>query len=84
MALALSLSNLFVYCFLGKFANECFDDMSDLLYDSNWYRLPDAYQKYLIIIIANMQRPLYYTGFGVAILHLETFTNVINIHEIFI
>lgn len=76
MAIFLSLSNIFVYCFLGKFAFECFDKMPGSLYDSNWYKLPNRYWKYLVIIIGNMQTPLYYCGFGVAILDLETFTKV--------
>lgn len=76
MGIFLTLSNLFVYCFLEKLAFESFDKMPDCLYDSNWQILSNTHKKYLILIIGNMQRPLYYTGFGVATLNLETFTQV--------
>lgn len=55
----------FLYCYFGKSAT-----------DSYWQKLPIELQKYLILMIANMQRPLYYHGFGIAVLDLETFIKV--------
>lgn len=69
-------SNLFVYCFFGKMATESFMNIADSFYESNWQSLPNETQKYFIVIIANAQKPIYYYGFGIAILNLESFCSV--------
>lgn len=67
-------SNIFVYCFFGMLATCNFVQMSDCLYyNSNWYNFSIKLQKYLVIMIANMQEPIYYHGFEVAKLDLRTF-----------
>lgn len=71
--------NLFFYCYFAKLATESFLKMGDSLYESNWTELPFELQKYLIVMIGNMQLPMYYHGFGVAVLNLETFTSVSKI-----
>lgn len=76
MAAFVSCLNLFVYCFYGKIATESFANMSDNLYDSNWQKLPIELQKHLVVMMANAQRPIFYHGFGIAVLNLETFTDV--------
>lgn len=50
--------------------------MTANLYDSNWPELTFELQKYFILMIENSQRPLQYTGFGLSILNLETFSAV--------
>lgn len=70
------ISNLFVYCFFGKLATESFLNMSNCLYESNWPDLPVKLQMYMVIMIRNTENPLYYHGFGLAVLDLETFTTV--------
>lgn len=55
---------------------ESFEKMPDCLYDSNWHMRPIKHQKYFNFMIENMQIPLYYHGFNVAVLNLETFTQV--------
>lgn len=73
---SVSVFNLFIYCYLGRVATESFLKMSECSYESNWQRLPVKLQKYFIVMIANMQQPLYYHGFSVAVLNLETFNKV--------
>lgn len=68
---------LFLYCFFGKLAIDSFARMADSLFEANWQDLPINLQKYFILMIANSQKPIYYHGFGVAILNLETFCKVI-------
>lgn len=67
---------MFLYCFFGKLASESFEQMADCLYECNWYGLPVGLQKYFILMIGNAQRPLYYHGFGIAVLNLKTFSKV--------
>lgn len=79
-----SSSNMFVCCFFGKLATESFENMPDCLYNSNWYMRPVKYQKYFYFIIENMQIPLFYHGFNIAVLNLELFTKVSELESIFI
>lgn len=74
--LIMSLMNLFCYCFYGKSATEYYLHFADLLCESKWYELPVKLQKSLILTIANAQEPLYYHGFNIVYLNLETFTKV--------
>lgn len=76
MVTFVSCANLIVYCFYGKMANESFAKMSYCLYESNWKKLPIQLQKQYVVMIANAQWPIFYHGFGIAILNLETFTRV--------
>lgn len=71
-----SLSYLFLYCYFGKLATESFQKMTDCMFESNWQELPINLQKYLILMIANMQRPLHYHGSRIAVLNLVSFTKV--------
>lgn len=76
-ATIVSSSNLFVYCYYGKVASESYQRMADCLYsDSIWWEFPVEIQKYMLLMNVNMQRLLYYHGFEVAVLNLETFTTV--------
>lgn len=58
--------------------------MADILYETNWHELPIELQKYFVYMIQSAQHPYYYHGSGVAILNLQTFTDVswdFTIHE---
>lgn len=67
---------MFPYCYFGKIATDSFIDMSDCVYEMNWGNLPAKLQKYLIIMIANMQNPIYYHALHVCILDLNTYMRV--------
>lgn len=51
--------------------------MADSLWENKWYEWSIESQKYIVTMMINAQRPIYYHGFGVALLNLETFTKVI-------
>lgn len=57
-------------------ATESYEDMIDRLYECKWHELPISLQKYFILMIQNAQQPVYYHGFGVALLNMQTFTKV--------
>lgn len=73
---------MFLYCYFGVLATESFKSMTDSLYESEWSKFPVALQKYVIVMIANMQKPLRYHGFGIANLDLVTFIGVRIIQSI--
>lgn len=65
-----------VYCYFGKSATESFLKMADSLYEANWIERPVSLQKYFVLAIQNAQRPLFYHGYGIAVLDLDTLANV--------
>lgn len=71
-----SMLIMFFYCYFGKLATLNFEKMTDVVFEMNWLDLPVELQKYFILMIANMQKPLYYYGGGIVILDLSTFVNV--------
>lgn len=73
---SVGLSTIFLYCYFGKSASRSFEKMSDCLYEMDWHKLPNHLQKYIILIIQNGQKPIYYHGMGIVVLNLETFTKV--------
>lgn len=78
IAVTVSSLNLFIYCYAGKMATDSFAKMAVCLYDANWFELSTELQKYFVLAIANAQRPMMYHGFGIAILNLDTFTNMLK------
>lgn len=76
LGVVVSTSLLFLYCFFGKLATDSYLRIGDLVYESNWQDIPVELQKYLILMIVNMQKSLKYHGFGIAVLDLITFTSV--------
>lgn len=79
VALVVGTMNLFIYCYFGKLATESFENMPHLLYNYNWQDIPVELQRHFVIIIQAMQKQIFYHGFGIAVLNLQTFTSVKNI-----
>lgn len=69
-------ANLYLYCFFGKVATDSFEEMAQCAYDSNWPDIHVDLQKYFVLLIAESQCPIYYHGFQIAFLNLETFLRV--------
>lgn len=82
-ALLIGFSNLFVYCYFGKLSTESFEKMSNCVNESNWHELSIDLQKYFVLIIQNIQRPVFYHGSKLIVLNLETFTGVSRIKYFF-
>lgn len=74
---SIGMSVLLFYCYFGKLASESYEMMPNCVFDVNWHEQPNELQRYFILMIANMQKPVYYHGFEVAKMDLGTFVNVI-------
>lgn len=72
----IGMSTLLLYCYFGKLASESYEAMPVCVYNMNWYEQPSQVQKYVILMIANMDKPICYHGFEVAELNMETFVKV--------
>lgn len=54
----------------------CYADVS---FESLWYKFPVNLQKYVLMIIANAQRPQIFSGLGIIDLSLMSFMKVMRI-----
>ena len=75
-ASVLTVSILNFYFYFGNIATESYERMCDSVFEMNWQKLPLRLQKYVVIMIANMQKPLYYHGFQIVNLEFVTFAGV--------
>lgn len=76
--LGTSVANLYLYCFAGAIvSNNCLM-FADALFESNWHKMPNKFQKYFVIMIAETQQPIYLEGYGIIRISLETFTKVLK------
>lgn len=76
IGLVIGLSNLLVYCYIGYRASDYYISIGDLLYQSNWHKLPIKYRKHFVLMIQDAQRPILYHGFKIIKINMGTFTNV--------
>lgn len=76
IAIALSELNLFVYCYYGHLATDCYLKMADLLFESKWYDQHLAQQRIYAFMMQNAQRAYHYHGFGIMTLNLDTYVKV--------
>lgn len=81
MVFVIAMTNIlwiYFHCLLGKMVTDRYDEWSNHLYNSQWYELPIGLQKYVILLLTNMQKPFYFHGFKIYVLNLETFEKVRN------
>lgn len=76
MSLIVSGANLFLYCYYGNRSTNDYAQMAHSLYHSSWYKHSAAMQRFFKMMIANAQRPLFYHGFRMVELNLETYLKV--------
>lgn len=70
------------FCAFASSATERISIIRYSVYDLDWYDLPPELQKYLILIIAQAQEELYFTGFHFIRCTLGNF-GVVNIQSLF-
>lgn len=85
IAVLVSGCNLFLYCFFGDRTTDNFLAFGDVVYDMDFYKFDRDLQRYLTLMIASTQAPVYYHGFNILNLNLITFNAVciiliLNIH----
>lgn len=66
----------FLFCYFATLASERILTVGQTTFNSNWYMFPPELQKYLILIIARSQKPVYFNGFGLVHCTLETLAKV--------
>lgn len=81
MSLLVSSANLYFYCYYGNRSTNDYAKMAQLLFESNWNEQPVELQKFFKMMISNAQRPLFYHGFRMVHLNLETYLKVSWCHR---
>lgn len=72
----IALSEAFLFCYFGVMTTKSLSKYVDSIYEVHWYDIPVPLQKRLVVIMANLQRPQEYQGFGMMALNLVTFVKV--------
>lgn len=67
---------VFLYTYCGDETNQSFEDVSELLYNTDWIKQPQNIKKTLLLMMQNAQQPMFYTTFGGFPLNMDTFGRV--------
>lgn len=78
LALSVGIASIFIYCYFASKVSHSLQCLSDKVYQCLWYQMPVHIQNDLILVIGNLQRPYYFTGYKFIICSLETFLRVRN------
>lgn len=67
---------MYFYCYYGNRSTNDYEHIAHSLFESNWNERPVELQKFFKMMIANAQRPMFYHGFRIVRLNLETYLKV--------
>lgn len=71
-----STGALLLYCYIGSLTTISFFRYGDAVYEFDWFEMPIELRKFIQLVIADAQRPLFYTGLNLVDLNLLTFVKV--------
>uniref|UniRef100_A0A182JUT8 Odorant receptor n=1 Tax=Anopheles christyi TaxID=43041 RepID=A0A182JUT8_9DIPT len=74
----LTMTELYLYCFLGQILTNQGLKVGDALWKSPWHLCGASYRRRLLIILTNAQRPIRLTGLKLYELNLETYYTVLK------
>lgn len=67
---------LCIFCVLGQVFRTKLIDLSDTIYQSEWYRYPRSVQRLLHLMVMKSQQPFDLSAFGIIALNLENYVGV--------
>lgn len=76
LVVGISFGIIFTYCLSGTMATESLLKNAEDIYGISWYRQPIQYQKYVVIILMESQRPQRFHGFKIAYCNFEIYMKV--------
>lgn len=65
-----------LFCYFANMASDRLSSIGNASYLANWYNYPMGWQKFIILIIARSQKPIYFDGLGFINCNLEVFGKV--------
>ncbi|XP_043685154.1 odorant receptor 4-like [Vespula pensylvanica] len=72
------ISTLFIYCFIGECLIQESTNFGNAIYNYEWYNLPAADSKFLLICMIRTKKPQYLTSGKFAVLSLTIFTDIVK------
>lgn len=67
---------VYFYNYFGDETNDSFESISELLYQSDWYKQAEHVKKTLLLMIQYAQQEMFYTTFGGFPLNVDTLARV--------
>lgn len=67
---------MFLFCEYGQICCNGFEEIDEMIYQTDWYTLPLDLQKFWPIVINNTQQPVIITGYANVEYTRETFDSV--------
>ena len=80
LSFACALGWASVYCYSASFVTERILSNGNTMWSTNWFDYPPELRKYVLLIIARSQRPVFFTGLGLIKCTMETFRAVRILH----
>lgn len=74
---------VYFYNYFGDETNDSFENISELLYQSDWFKQPQHVQKTLLLMMQNAQQEMFYTTFGGFPLNVDTLGRVSKTSQLF-
>lgn len=76
LAILFSLQLIFAFFDIGQKMHSDLMDVSDMLYQSEWYRYPCSVRRFVLLMMIRAQQPFYLSAYGVMRCTLENFVRV--------
>lgn len=71
-----SFFHIYIFCQFGEIVTGEFMELSEVIYQLDWYTFPPEIQRTLTTLLINAQQPVYFMGFGNIICTCETYKKV--------
>ena len=72
-----SFFQIYIFCQLGEMVSGKFMDLSETIYQLEWYNFPPEIQRILIILLINTEEPVEFVAYGNIVCSCETYKKVI-------
>lgn len=74
--LGIIVANVFTFCYFGNLVTNKLMEIDTTAYSLQWYEFPIKQQKYIILLMAQAQRPIVLSGYFRTSCSLERFKDV--------
>lgn len=78
LVIAFPLQMIFAFSYIGQKVHSDLMNLSDMLYQSEWYRYPRSVRRVLLLMMVRAQHPFYLSAYGIMRCTLENFVRVSN------
>lgn len=80
MAVVVPLITLAIFYYLGQRIHSNMMDLSDTIYQTEWYQYPRSVRRFVLLMMMRSQRPFHLTANGLIRMNLENFVRVSKLY----